>query len=163
MPWQPQTSSAILLAIASSRLPFSLSYFCSPSASLCPRTLVGGSPGPLSGLSVFKSWEAGVSSLSIFSPRRFSSSFYKWIPHHFRGWIAMPVGERTCSLTTVTGSSLISQGQNVVGLQIYITKEDLQLPPPPRKTKSRRWPGVFTFRNEKVDFISALEKPCYTH
>ena len=29
---------------------------------------------------------------------------------------------------------------------------------PPRKTKSPRWPGVFTFRNEKVDFISALRE-----
>lgn len=48
MPGQHQTSSVILLAIVSSRLPFSLSYFCSPSVSLCPWTLAGGTPVPLS-------------------------------------------------------------------------------------------------------------------
>ena len=40
----------------------------------------------------------------------------------------MPEGEGTCSLALVTESSLISQDQNMVGLQVYITKEDLQIP-----------------------------------
>lgn len=55
-----------------------------------------------------------------------------------QGWICMPEGEGTHNLALVTESSLISQGQNMVGLQVYITEEDLRIPFFPRKTKSPR-------------------------
>lgn len=50
----------------------------------------------------------------------------------------MAEDEGTCNLALVTESSLISQGQNMVGLQVYITEEDLRMPFFPRKTKSPR-------------------------
>ena len=50
----------------------------------------------------------------------------------------MPEGEGTCSLALVTESSLISQDQNMVGLQVYITKKTFKFLSFPRKTKSPR-------------------------
>lgn len=39
----------------------------------------------------------------------------------------LPEGEKTCNLVLATEGSLISQGQNLAGLQDYITKKDLQI------------------------------------
>lgn len=138
MPCQHQTSSVILLAIVSSRLPFSLSYFCSPSVSLCPWTLVGGTPVLLS---------QKVLKLLL----QVDTTPLQRLDWHASRWKDLQLHHSNRKFS-------------------YISRPEYGGPPglhnqgrpsdffPPRKTKSPRWPRVFTFRNEKVDFISALRE-----